>query len=69
MKLHEFTTEFRDLISIVAADKHLPESAIERDYYIVLLLKNLAIIKMQLNRLQTVKMVFIIRNTRKPMPS
>ena len=31
MKLHEFTTEFRDLISIVAADKHLPESAIERD--------------------------------------
>jgi len=42
MKLHEFTTEFKDLISIVAADKHLPESAIERDYYIVLLLKNLA---------------------------
>ena len=42
MKLHELTTEFRDLISIVAADKHLPESAIERDYYIVLLLKNLA---------------------------
>lgn len=42
MKLHEFTTEFRDLISIVSADKHLPESAIERDYYIVLLLKNLA---------------------------
>jgi len=42
MKLHEFTAEFRDLISIVAADKHLPESAIERDYYIVLLLKNLA---------------------------
>lgn len=42
MKLHEFTTEFRDLISIVSSDKHLPESAIERDYYIVLLLKNLA---------------------------
>lgn len=42
MKLHEFQTEFRDLISIVAVDKHLPESAIERDYYIVLLLKNLA---------------------------
>lgn len=42
MQLHEFTTEFKDLISIVAADKHLPESAIERDYYIVLLLKNLA---------------------------
>ena len=42
MKLHEFNDEFKDLISIVAADKHLPESAIERDYYIVMLLKNLA---------------------------
>ena len=42
MKLHEFPTEFRDLISIVASRKHLPESAVERDYYIVLLLKNLA---------------------------
>ena len=42
MKLHEFPEEFRDLISIVATDKHLPESAIERDYYIVMLLKNLA---------------------------
>lgn len=42
MKLHEFKNEFKDLISIVAADKHLPESAIERDYYIVMLLKNLA---------------------------
>ena len=42
MKLHEFPEEFRDLISIVAIDKHLPESAIERDYYIVMLLKNLA---------------------------
>lgn len=42
MKLHEFPNEFRDLISIVASRKHLPESAVERDYYIVLLLKNLA---------------------------
>ena len=42
MKLHEFPNDFKDLISIVAADKHLPESAIERDYYIVLLLQNLA---------------------------
>lgn len=42
MKLHEFPIEFRDLISIVASRKHLPESAVERDYYIVLLLKNLA---------------------------
>lgn len=42
MKLHENFTEFKELISIVAANKHLPESAIERDYYIVFLLKNLA---------------------------
>lgn len=41
MKLHEFPDEFNDLISMVAKDKHLPESAIERDYYIVFLLKNL----------------------------
>lgn len=41
MKLHEYPEQFRDLISIVAAYKHLPEAAIERDYYIVLLLKNL----------------------------
>ena len=42
MKLHEFPSEFKDLISIVAESKHLPESVIERDYYIVMLLKNLA---------------------------
>lgn len=42
MKLHEFPNEFKELISVVAAYKHLPESAIERDYYIVLILKNLA---------------------------
>ena len=42
MKLHKFPNEFRDLIAIVAVDKHLPESAIERDYYIIMLLKNLA---------------------------
>jgi hypothetical protein len=42
MKLHTFLDEFRDLIAIVADRKHLPESAIERDYYIVCLLKNLA---------------------------
>lgn len=42
MNLHRFPNEFKDLISIVASQKHLPESAIERDYYIVLLLKNLA---------------------------
>ena len=42
MRLHNDVEAFRELISIVSAYKHLPESAIERDYYIVLLLKNLA---------------------------
>jgi len=42
MRLHEFPNEFKDLISIVAESKHLPEPAVERDYYIVMLLKNLA---------------------------
>lgn len=42
MKLHEYPSEFNILIPIVAEYMHLPESAIERDYYIVLLLKNLA---------------------------
>ena len=42
MKLHEFNEDFKDLISIVAVQKNLPESAIERDYYIVVLLDNLA---------------------------
>ena len=42
MKLHDSPNEFHDLIAIVAEQKHLPESTIERDYYIVYLLKNLA---------------------------
>ena len=41
MKLHEYQYEFKDLISIVASKLNIPESAVERDYYIVLLLKNL----------------------------
>ena len=41
MKLHEYQYEFKDLISIVASKLHIPESAVERDYYIVLSLKNL----------------------------
>ena len=41
MRLHNDVETFHNLISLVAADKHLPENAIERDYYIVLLLKNL----------------------------
>ena len=41
MKLHEYKDEFSALISIVANRLHIPESAVERDYYIVLLLKKL----------------------------
>lgn len=42
MKLHEFSDEFHDLISVVAKEKHLLEDSVERDYYIVLMLQNLA---------------------------
>lgn len=41
MNLHKHTDDFSDLVSITAAYKHIPESAVERDYYIVLLLQNL----------------------------
>ena len=41
MKLHEYQDEFHDLITIVSNKLHISESAVERDYYIVLLLKNL----------------------------
>lgn len=42
MNLHKFKEDFQILISIVAKEKHIPESAIKRDYYIVLLLYNLS---------------------------
>ena len=42
MKLHTFPDEFRELITIVASDKHISESAVERDYYIVMMLQALA---------------------------
>ena len=42
MKLHENQTEFRELITLTARDKHISESAVERDYYIVRALKQLA---------------------------
>lgn len=42
MKLHAFPEEFRELITIVASDKHISESAVERDYYIVMMLQALA---------------------------
>ena len=35
MLLHNYPNEFKDLVAIVADQMHLPESAIERDYYIV----------------------------------
>ena len=35
MKLHEYNEEFKQLITLVAREKNIPESAVERDYYIV----------------------------------
>lgn len=42
MNLHEHKKDFKELISVVAVRMNLPESAIARDYFIVLLLSNLA---------------------------
>ncbi len=42
MILHNHPEEFNYLVSVVAQEMHLPESAIRRDYYIVLLLQNLS---------------------------
>lgn len=42
MKLHMHKDEFSALVSIVAQKMNLPETAIEMDYYIVLLLQKLA---------------------------
>lgn len=42
MKLHTLPEEFRELITVVANEKHISESAVERDYYIVMMLKALA---------------------------
>lgn len=42
MRLHTYPEEFRELITVVANDKHISESAVERDYYIVMMLKALA---------------------------
>lgn len=42
MNLHKNPTDFRILITLTADYMHLPESAIERDYYIVLMLKKLS---------------------------
>ena len=42
MNLHEHKKDFNELVSVVALKMNLPESAIARDYFIVLLLDNLA---------------------------
>lgn len=42
MKLHTNPEEFQELISIVAREKCISESAVERDYYIVMMLKALS---------------------------
>lgn len=42
MKLHNYPSDFRDLVTIVANQMHLPEPAVKRDYYIVYMLKHLA---------------------------
>lgn len=35
MKLHENRAEFQELITLTAREKHIPEPAVERDYFIV----------------------------------
>ena len=42
MKLHESIDEFKSLIVLTAEYKHIPQSAVLRDYYIDMLLGNLA---------------------------
>lgn len=37
MKLHEFPEEYNELISQVAYEKHISESAVRRDYAIIFL--------------------------------
>lgn len=42
MRLHEYPEEFENLCAIVAEELHLRQADIRRDYYMVLLLENLA---------------------------
>lgn len=42
MRLHEDKEAFNNLIAIVATEKHLPEQAIRRDYYITEILLKLS---------------------------
>lgn len=41
MKLHNYPDEFQELISVTAHERHIPESAVRRDYYIVMMLEAL----------------------------
>ncbi len=42
MKLHSDPVEFRNLITLTAQEMHLPESAVERDYFVVRALQYLS---------------------------
>ncbi len=41
MKLHEFPEEYKELVSLVAREKHISESAVKRDYAIIHRCKNI----------------------------
>lgn len=41
MKLHNYPDKFQELISVTAHERQIPESAVRRDYYIVMMLKAL----------------------------
>ena len=42
MNLHTFNADFDQLCRLTAAELHIPEDAVRRDYYIVMMLENLA---------------------------
>lgn len=42
MKLHNYSDAFQELITVTAQEKHIPEVAVRRDYYIVMMLQALA---------------------------
>lgn len=42
MRLHKYDQEFKDLTAITAKHIGIPEKAVKRDYYIVMILENLA---------------------------
>lgn len=41
MNLHGHRNEFSDLVTLVSREKHIPESAVERDYYLIMMLQKL----------------------------